>query len=130
MLNPGKARSGRLPAESVQAVATLDGHALDILLVISCAVCDVKIIASAGVILQIDFVECKGDLRQDIGADGFFLPGGIDFAGGNVFNLILKADGHIFRGLVLRARMHGDRFRDVGEWSFIHFGCPPKSAAA
>ena len=94
------------------ADVVVDLAAVDVVLVDGGIVGDVKIIAAAAVELRVDAVERKGDLRQNIGADGALRPGGIDLVGRDVFDVFGKRHRHIGRRRVGSAQMHGDRLRD------------------
>ena len=72
---------------------------------------DIEIVALAGIPFGKNAVLSKGDLRKDIGPQGVFRPGGVDLAGGDVFDVIPEADGDIAGGGIIgRAQMH----RDIG----------------
>ena len=73
-----------------------------------------EIISLAGVPFRIDPVECIGDLGVDIRPDGVFRPGGIDFAGRDIFDVIRKGDGDILSARIRGAQMDGDGFGDIG----------------
>ena len=57
---------------------------------------DVEIVPLAGVELGIYPVQGKGNLRQDVGPQRGDMPGGVNLAGGDVFDVIQERDGDIF----------------------------------
>ena len=62
--------------------------AIDEILVIGGGTGDVEIIAPAAVEFGVYPVQRKGNNGQDICPEGAFVPGGVDFAGGNVLYIV------------------------------------------
>ena len=82
--------------------------ALDEFLVVDGGGGDVEIVSPAGVVFGVDPVEGKGDLGQDVGPEGGLRPGGVDLAGGHVFDVVGKGHRHVFRPLAGRSGVDGD----------------------
>ena len=57
---------------------------------------DGKIISPVSVKFRIYPVQGKGHNGEDVGANGIFRPGGIDFAGGYIFDIVPVTDIIIF----------------------------------
>ena len=76
---------------------------------------DLEGIAAADVVFGVDPVQGEGDLRQNIGAERRELPGGIDLAGGYIFDVVGEGDGDVFRALAGGAQVYGDKFGDIGD---------------
>ena len=79
-----------------------------------CRAGDVVVIAPRAVILRIDPVECKGDLREDVRADGTLRPGGVDLARSNILDVLREGHGHILRRRAGRAEVDNDALRHNG----------------
>ena len=73
---------------------------------------DVEVIAPAGVVLSVDSVEGVGHDSQNVGPQSAFVPGGVDFAGCHIFDIVGKGDRDIFRRRVGRPQMNGDGLGD------------------
>ena len=97
----------------------------DKLLVIGRGGGDLKIIAPAGVKLGIHPVEGKGNDSQYVGLNGRGLPGGIDLAGGHIFDILRKGDGDVFRRLVGQTQMDRNGAGNIGGHRNCH-GPPHK----
>lgn len=82
-------------------------------LIIACGVGDVEIIPHAAVPLGIVAVESIRNLRIDIGADGVFRPGRIDFAGCHVFNIVGERNRDILGIGARRPQMDGQKLRNI-----------------
>ena len=111
------------------ADVVVDLAAVDKILVDGGVVGDVKIVAAAAVVLGVDAVERKGDLREDIGADGAFRPGGIDFVGGDVLDIIGERHRDVRCRRVRSAQMHGDRLGNHGSHSHTQPSLSPLSGS-
>ena len=85
--------------------------ALHIGLIVLRGIGHIKIISAAAIVFCKDAVERKGDLGENIGADGTFRPCGVNFIGSNIFDVIGKRNGHIGRFLIGPAQMHRDGIR-------------------
>ena len=68
---------------------------VDIVLVITGGIGDVETVALAGVPLGVDAVERQRDLAVDVGPEGLFRPGRVDFTGRHVGNIAAERDGHV-----------------------------------
>ena len=68
---------------------------MDIVLVITGGISDVETVALAGVPLGVDAVERQRDLAVDVGPEGLFRPGRVDFTGRHVGNIAAERDGHV-----------------------------------
>ena len=75
---------------------------------------DVEVVAPAGVVLGVHPIQGEGDLGQDVGPQGGLRPGGVNLAGGHVFDVIGEGDGDVFRPLVGRSSVDGDGLGYVG----------------
>ena len=81
---------------------------LDELLVIGGGGGDVEVVAPAGVVLRVNPVQGEGHLSQDVGPQGGVVPGGVNLAGGYVFDVVLKGHGDVFRVAGGGAHVNGD----------------------
>ena len=91
-----------------------DIASIDEILVVGGIIGDIKVVALAGIPFGKDTVLGEGDLRQNIGAQSSLGPCGINLTGGNVFNVIPKADGDIAGGGIIRgSQMHRDVLRHI-----------------
>ena len=86
-------------------------------------VCDVKGIAARAVIFGVNAVERIGDLCVHIGANGAFVPGGIDLARGHVGDVVSEGKCDIFGVCLGSAEMNGYRFGNIGNkrWHGVSF---------
>ncbi len=76
---------------------------------------DVKVVAAAAVELRVHTVEREGDDRQNVCDESAFLPSGVNFAGGDVFDVIREGDCDVCGVGVRRAEVHRDGFGNVGK---------------
>ena len=95
----------------------------DELLVIACGGSYIKGISPAAVPFGINPVKSKSNLGIDIGTQGVFRPGGINFAGSDVFYVFRKRNCHVFRIGIRRAKVYRYKFRHINI-SFNHFASP------
>jgi hypothetical protein len=77
--------------------------------------------------LRIDSVECKGHDYQEIGIDGIFGPGGVNFTGGHVFDIVFVADpvvggGGIAGNAVVNDNVFGDHHPAQNDLSRLRQG--------
>ena len=98
------------PGDVVKEAAAVDEK-----LVIGGGIGDIEIIAPAAVEFRINSVQGKGNDGENIGPEGTFLPGGVDFAGGYVFDVVSKGYRHIGRRSRGGAQMDGDGFGNDGQ---------------
>ena len=77
-------------------------------LVISRGAGNVKIIAAAPIKLRVNSIQRKGNNGQNVGPQGAFFPGRVYFTGSHIFDVVRKADGHIFRVTAGRSQMDRD----------------------
>ena len=75
---------------------------------------DIKIITERRIIFGIDTIKSEGNLRKDICAERAFGPGGVDLAGGYVFYVVGKGNGHVRGVAVGCAEMHAYGFGNNG----------------
>ena len=88
--------------------------AVHIILVVTGGVGDIERIALAFVPLGINAVQRNADLRMDIGAQRLLRPGGVDFAGGDIGDIIAERNGYIACAGSGLTQMDGDFFGDDG----------------
>ena len=88
--------------------------ALDKLLVVHGGAGNIEVIAPAGVVFRVYPVKSKGNLGQDVGAEGGLRPGGVYLTGGHVFDVVGERHRHVFRPLAGWAGVNGDGLRYVG----------------
>ena len=100
---------------------------IDEILVVCGGIGDVEIIAPAPVEFRIHPVQGEGDDGQNIGPEGIFLPGGIDLAGGHVFDIVDEWHCHIGGIGTRRAQMDGDLLGYKGDHG--RHGSPPRDSA-
>ena len=74
---------------------------------------DIEGIPPAAVILGVDPIERERDDRQRVGPQRGRLPRRVDLAGQDVFHIVGKRHGNIFRVRIRRTEMNGDAFGDV-----------------
>ena len=77
-------------------------------LVVGRIVGDVKIIPPAAVKLGVNPVQGKGNNGQDVGPEGTFIPGGVDFTGSHILDIVHEINGYIWRVVSRRSQM--DRY--------------------
>ena len=88
--------------------------AVDKGLIVSGGAGDVEIVAPAPVEFRVHPVQGKGNDGQNVGRQGAFLPGGVNFAGRHVFDVIREADGDVGRGSGGRPQVNGDLLGNEG----------------
>ena len=71
---------------------------------------DIKVVPLAAVPFGIYPVERERHLRVNIGAQRAFRPGGVNFAGRHVADVLRERDGDVFGIAGRRAEVHGDGF--------------------
>ena len=92
----------------------VDAAAVYVFLIVGGRVGDVKIVAPAAVVLSVDAVERIGYDGERVRTQGGDAPGGVNFAGHDVFHIVRKRGGDVGGGAVRRTEMDGDRFGDIG----------------
>ena len=89
-----------------------------------CRRCDCKVISLIAIEFRVHAVQCKGHDRKHICTDGILRPGGVNLAGGYIFNIVFVADIVILCGTVPWTAIVNDNvFRNnhTAEYDFATF---------
>ena len=76
-----------------------------------------EIVSTGSVPFCVNPVQGEGQNSQNVGVNGCFRPGGVDFAGGYIFDIVTVTDGVVFRIPVVWGSVVNDyKFRNNNTW--------------